>query len=154
VGWAKQEFAALSVPFERRGALTNQYLEAILQCWTDDARPLRKPHPPIWVGGSSAAAIRRAVRYGDAWHPIRFRLDWIEQDGLPLLRRMADEEGKPAPAFCPRLKVQSPDQARADIETLARLGATHILLDTYTGNPKDTLHAEKDWELLARLLAN
>jgi probable F420-dependent oxidoreductase len=151
VGWAKQEFAALGVPFEKRGALTNQYLETILQCWTNDARPLRAPHPPIWVGGSSEAALRRAVRYGDAWHPIRFRLDWIEQEGLPLLRRIAEEESKPVPAFCPRLKVQSLDQARVDMDTLARLGATHILLDTYAGRPEDTLHPEKDWELLVRL---
>src|SRR5207302_1936826 len=69
VGWAKQEFAALGVPFEHRGALANEYLEIIKKCWTSDVvshagrwvsfaevhtapRPFRSPHPPIWVGGS------------------------------------------------------------------------------------------------------
>jgi alkanesulfonate monooxygenase SsuD/methylene tetrahydromethanopterin reductase-like flavin-dependent oxidoreductase (luciferase family) len=148
VGWAKEEFATLGVPFEKRGALTNRYLETILKCWATEPRPLRAPHPPIWVGGSSEAAIRRAVRYGDAWHPIRFQLDWLEREGLPALRRIAEEEGKPAPAFCPRIKLASLEQARADIDALERLGASAILFDTYAGKPESTLHPEKDWELL------
>ena len=162
VGWAKQEFAALGVPFEKRGALANQYLEVIRKCWTNDVildgiqtgpRPMRAPHPPIWVGGSSEAAMRRAVRYGDAWHPLRFQMDWLEREGLPALRRIAEEESKPVPAFCPRIKLHSVDQARADIDTLERFGATEILLDTYAGKPESTLHPEKDWELFIRLRA-
>ncbi len=160
-GWAKQEFAALGVPFEKRGALTNQCLETIRQHWTNDVildgvytapRPLTSPHPPIWVGGSSEAALRRAVRYADGWHPNRFRLDWLEHEGLPALRRIAEAEGKPVPALCPRLRIESVEQARADIETLARLGAQSILLDTYAGKPESTLHPEKDWEILVRLV--
>ena len=69
-GWARQEFEALGVPFDRRGAVTNEYLDVIKKCWTNDVvshdgrwvsfrdvhsapRPMRLPHPPIWVGGSS-----------------------------------------------------------------------------------------------------
>ena len=64
VGWAKQEFEALGIPFERRGAIANEYLAAIKKCWTSDVashagrhvsfhdvytapRPARSPHPPI-----------------------------------------------------------------------------------------------------------
>src|SRR5262249_5139396 len=115
-------------------------------------RPLRTPHPPIWVGGSSEAAMRRAVQYGNAWHPNRFRMEWLEDEGLPAVRRIAEEEGKPVPALCPRLRIQTPDKARADIETLSRLGATHVLFDTYAGQPESTLHPEKDWEMLIRIL--
>jgi probable F420-dependent oxidoreductase len=170
VGWARQEFAALGVPFEHRGAIANEYLDVIRKCWSDDVAshqgrgisfehvytappPLRAPHPPIWVGGSSEAAMRRAVRYGDGWHPIRSRMDWLEKEGLPALRRIAEEESQPVPAFCPRIKLHSLDQVRADIEILRRLGATDILLDTYDGKPETTLHPEKHWELLARLRA-
>src|SRR2546430_13897456 len=77
VGWAKQEFATLGVPFERRGAMSNDYLAAIKTAWTSDPasyngpfvsfrdvhtgpRPVRSPHPPIWVGGARDAAPRRA----------------------------------------------------------------------------------------------
>jgi probable F420-dependent oxidoreductase len=161
VGWSKQEFAALGVPFEKRGALSNQYLEMIRQCWTQDVvldgiqtgpRPLAAPHPPIWVGGSSEAALRRAVRFGDGWHPNRFRMDWLENEGLPALRRIAEEQGKPTPELCPRLRIESIEQARADIDTLARLGAQSILFDTYASKPESTLHPEKDWEMLIRLM--
>ena len=93
-GWAKQEFEALGVPFERHGAITDEYLSAIKDCWTKEMvssegefvsfrdvhtapMPVRSPHPPIWVGGSSEPALRRAVRYGDAWHPIHESLPWL-----------------------------------------------------------------------------
>src|SRR5437867_13131124 len=86
VGWAKQEFEALGVPFERRGAVSNDYLAAIKTLWTNDVasyagpfasfkdvhtgpRPLRSPHPPIWVGGSSDAALRRGAPHRHALHP-------------------------------------------------------------------------------------
>ena len=58
-------------------------------------RPAQSPHPPIWVGGPSDAAMRRAIRYGDAWHPIRIREDWFRDEGIPRLAELADREGKP-----------------------------------------------------------
>jgi probable F420-dependent oxidoreductase len=85
-GWMKEEFALLGAPFEERGKVTDEFLEAFLELWTKDApsyrgehvsfsdvlfypKPLQKPHPPIWVGGESPAALRRAARLGDAWYP-------------------------------------------------------------------------------------
>jgi probable F420-dependent oxidoreductase len=159
VGWAKQEFDALGVPFEQRGAISNEYLEVIRRCWTQDVvshegrfvsfrdvhtapRPVRAPHPPIWVGGSSDAALRRAARYGDAWHPIRFSIERLRNEALPKLGQFADAERRPVPALCPRLRCENPDQARADIDALLALGAQDILLDT--ADP------ESDWERLAK----
>jgi probable F420-dependent oxidoreductase len=184
VGWAQQEFAALGVPFHRRGAITDDYLAAIKTAWTTDVashhgpfvsfddvqtgpRPLRTPHPPIWVGGASDAALRRAVRHGDGWHPIRIRLDWLAQTGLPRLREIAAAEGRPAPALCPRIKVRlteaplpdatrlagegSLDQIRADLAALHALGAAYVLLDTYADDPEATRRHEPAWRLLAVL---
>jgi probable F420-dependent oxidoreductase len=184
VGWARQEFEALGVPFERRGAMSNDYLAAIRTAWTSDPashagpfvsfrdvqtgpRPVRSPHPPIWVGGASDAALRRAVRLGDAWHPIRIRLPWLRDDGLPRLRKIAEEEGRALPALCPRIRLRitdtplpedqrvagegSLDQVRADLEALARLGAASVLLDTYTDDPEATRHHEVAWRMLAVL---
>ena len=85
-GWMKEEFALLGAPFEERGKVTDEYLEAFRELWTKDApsysgkhvsfsdllfypKPLQKPHPPIWVGGESAGALRRAAKLGDAWYP-------------------------------------------------------------------------------------
>jgi probable F420-dependent oxidoreductase len=81
VGWNKAEFAALGVPFHERGARTNEYLRLWQVCWAPgkvsfagkfvsfadmhvSPKPLQQPHPPIWIGGASDAALRRAVRGG------------------------------------------------------------------------------------------
>jgi probable F420-dependent oxidoreductase len=167
-GWAQHEFAALGIPFQRRGAITNEYLEVIRSCFTQDVvsyrgeflsfdtvhtgpRPERRPHPPIWVGGSSEAALRRAVRYGDAWHPLRTRVSWLNEKAMPRLRELAKEEGKAVPRFCPRLKLRitdreladhertagegTLDQVRNDLRVMAALGAEYVLFDTYDDDP-------------------
>lgn len=168
-GWARQEFATLGVPFDRRGAITDDYLAALRACWGSDVasyagpfvrfedvrtapRPLQSPHPPIWIGGSSDGALRRAVRFGQAWHPIRIRVDWLRDTGLPRLAALAREAGRPAPALCPRIRLKltgapppdatrlagqgTLDQVRADLEALAALGAAHVLLDPYDDDPR------------------
>jgi probable F420-dependent oxidoreductase len=184
VGWSQPEFEALGVPFARRGAISNDYLTAIKKLWTSDVashsgpfvaftdvhtlpRPLRAPHPPIWVGGSSDAALRRAVRYGDAWHPNRVRMDWLRDTGLPRLAKIAAAEGKPMPVLCPRIRLQlteSPwpddqrlagqgtlDQMRKDLEGLESLGAAYVLLDSAGDDPQATRHHEPVWRMLATL---
>ncbi|HUG36340.1 MAG TPA: LLM class F420-dependent oxidoreductase [Candidatus Limnocylindrales bacterium] len=180
-GWARQEFAALGVPFERRGAITDDYLAAIKTLWTQDVatyqgrfvsftdvrtapRAARRPHPPIWVGGASDGALRRTVRHGDAWHPIRPRVAWLRDEGLPRLRAAAEKEGRPLPALCPRIRLRltdSPmpedqrvagegtlDQVRRDLAALESMGARHVLLDTYFDDPEATRNHEAQWRML------
>jgi len=184
VGWSQQEFAVLGVPFHKRGALTDEYLAAIKTLWTNDVasfqgrhvafqevhtapRPVRAPHPPIWVGGASDAALRRAVRYGDAWHPIRIRVDWLRDTGLPRLRQIAAKEDKPVPALCPRIRLRLTEaplpedqrvagegtlhQVRADLEALHELGAQYVLLDTFYGDVDTIRHHETAWRTLTTL---
>jgi probable F420-dependent oxidoreductase len=86
-GGAPDEFEALGVPNNERGRRTDEYLKIMIKLWTNDPssyqgrffnfsgvrfepKPLQKPHPPIWVGGRSDAALLRAARLGDAWHPM------------------------------------------------------------------------------------
>ena len=184
VGWSQLEFEALGVPFARRGAISNDYLAAIKKLWTSDVashagpfvsftdvhtgpRPLRSPHPPIWVGGSSDAALRRAVRYGDAWHPNRVRMDWLRDTGLPNITAIAAAESKPVPALCPRIRLQltesslpddqrlagqgTLDQMRKDLEALESLGAAYVLLDSAGDDPQATRHHEPVWRMLTTL---
>jgi probable F420-dependent oxidoreductase len=184
IGWAQQEFQALGVPFAQRGARTNEYLEAIKLLWTQDVasyrgrfvsfedvhtapRPVRLPHPPIWIGGPSDAALRRAVRYGDAWHPIRIRVDWFRDTGIPRLQEIADREGRPVPALCPRIRLhltESPlpeerrvagegslDQVRRDLAALEELGCAYVLLDTYRDDLAAVRNNEEAWRFLAEL---
>ncbi|GBD14550.1 Phthiodiolone/phenolphthiodiolone dimycocerosates ketoreductase [bacterium HR25] len=84
VGWLKEEFDILGAPFHHRGPRTDEYLEVIVRCWTEEEprfegrfirldnvgfapKPLQKPRPPIWIGGTADGALRRAARIGDAW---------------------------------------------------------------------------------------
>ncbi|MGH7041764.1 MAG: TIGR03619 family F420-dependent LLM class oxidoreductase [Acetobacteraceae bacterium] len=86
VGWLAEEYAPLGAPpFTRRGAVTDEYLAVMQALWTEDAPGATGPHVkfeallfrpkpvqarvPMWVGGESQAALRRAVRFGDAWYP-------------------------------------------------------------------------------------
>ncbi len=88
VGWMEEEFELLDAPpFAERGAVTDEYLQAFIELWTADnpsfdgkyvqfsdiifqPKPAQTPHPPIWIGGQSRAALRRAARLGNAWHPV------------------------------------------------------------------------------------
>ena len=87
VGWWKQELEILGAPFAMRGRQADEMLRVFKELWTSDRpafdgefyrfsdigfapKPVQKPHPPIWVGGESPAALRRAGRLADAWYPI------------------------------------------------------------------------------------
>ncbi|HEV7908009.1 MAG TPA: TIGR03619 family F420-dependent LLM class oxidoreductase [Pseudonocardiaceae bacterium] len=180
-GWAEQEFDALGVPFEQRGAITDEYLEIIKRSWTEDVisadgefvsftgvatgpPPARRPNPPVWVGGSSRAAFRRAVDFGEAWHPLNARMEWLRDEGLPLLRRMAGKAGRPIPMFAPRTRLNltdrplaedrrlpcegTMDQIRGDLEGFAELGAEYVLFDTYPGTPARFREPEEEQSVL------
>src|SRR5258706_236867 len=87
-GWMREEFEALGAPeFERRGAVTDEYIRIFKTLWTQSPasfsgefyrfealhcrpQPVQKPHPPIWIGGHSKAALRRAARLRGGWHPV------------------------------------------------------------------------------------
>lgn len=114
-GWMKEEFEALGAPaFEERGRVTDEYLQAFKLLWTEDdphfegnhvrfanisflPKPVQHPHPPIWVGGESPAALRRTARYGDTWYPIgnnpRHPLDTVARfaEGCAGMRVIAEQ---------------------------------------------------------------
>ena len=184
VGWNEKEFAHLGSNFHNRGKRLDASIRLIRALWRGETsfksrvlgiefndavfepRPAQK-HLAIWIGGTSKAAMKRAATLGDAWHPIRVRLPWLRDTGLPRLREIADKEGRPLPALCPRIRLRiteakladdqriagegSLDQIRSDLEALAKLGASHVLLDTYTDDAEATRHHEAAWRMLVTL---
>ncbi|GGR96575.1 MULTISPECIES: LLM class flavin-dependent oxidoreductase [Streptomyces] len=151
VGWARQEYAALGVPFTARGRLTDESL-GVLREARDAGRP--EGDVPVWVGGHSEAALRRAVRFGDAWHPLRLTLPHMRA----VLRRHA------LPGFAPRiaLRVTSApvdasdrlagvgtlEQILDDLDQLRLLGADTVVLDPYHGDPEETRRPDAAWRAL------
>ncbi|WP_188197420.1 LLM class flavin-dependent oxidoreductase [Nonomuraea sp. SYSU D8015] len=168
VGWARQEFEALGVAHERRGRLTDEHLAAIRAAWADES-DYRSGGVPIWVGGGSDAALRRAVRFGEAWHPLRNTLPWL-REALPRLEAIAAGQGRPLPVFAPRILLRLTDapvtgperragegtieQVADDLEELRRLGAETVVLDPFIGDPDETLRPEAAWQMLATVAAH
>ncbi|MGP3965324.1 LLM class flavin-dependent oxidoreductase [Nonomuraea sp. 3N208] len=154
VGWARQEFDALGVSFAARGRLTDEYLAALRKAWREETDG-PTASVPIWVGGNSEVAIRRAVRFGDAWHPLRGTLPWLRsavaRHSLPgLTPRIAlrltttpvDDPERPA-------GVGTIEQILDDLDQLHRLGADTVVLDPYHGDPEDTRRPHEAWQALA-----
>lgn len=182
-GWMQEEFEAVGAPpFAKRGRVTNEYLEAFKILWTEDdpryageyvnfanvtflPKPVQQPHPPIWVGGESPAALRRTVRYGDAWYPIgnnpRYLLDTRERfaDGVRQLHELAEQndrdpdsikltyfsnsfdESKPASSDDGqrRLLTGTAEEIAEDIGALSELGVRHLVLNFQRDNLERSL---------------
>jgi probable F420-dependent oxidoreductase len=112
-GWVAAESAMLGVPFAERGAMTDEFLAAMRELWTArepsftgtytrftglvfEPKPVQTPHPPIWVGGHSRAALRRTVDVGAAWHPIN-RAPAELRAGRAEIARLSQARGRPVP---------------------------------------------------------
>ena len=183
VGWMEEEFAALQVPdFAARGAVTDEYMAACIELWSKDApsfdgtytkfaniafapKPVQKPHPPIWIGGESKAALRRTVRYADAWFPAsnnpKNKLDTIArlQGGIAELHQLSEQLGRdPAsigiayvtlwpvnwdaqegPDGGRRIMTGSSADMAADLSALSALGVGHMTFTFQTTDLNETL---------------
>jgi len=170
VGWLREEFEALDSPdFDRRGAVTDEWIAIFRQLWTTspasfsgqfynyaniraEPLPLQKPHPPIWVGGHSRAALRRTARFGDGWHPVgaiaAVPLPPQEMRAhLDTLKRLTEAEGRDFSALtisykAPLYDTGIPDRDGArrsfsgaaddiagDIRSFAAIGVHELIFD-------------------------
>lgn len=166
-GWAAQEFGVLGVPFRQRGKLTDDYLRAVRAAWADDA-DYRGGRIPIWVGGNSDAGMRRAVRLGEAWHPLRFTMPWL-REAVDRMTALAGEQRRPVPGLVPRIALRlagapvtgpgrlagegTIDQVLDDLAQLRLLGADTVVLDPFGGDPDETRRPEAAWQALAAVWA-
>jgi probable F420-dependent oxidoreductase len=149
-GHVAGEFDALGVPFAERGRITDQAVVAIRAALSDEwgggdvgqrPRPVQPGGPPIWVGGSSGAALRRAARLGDGWLP-----QGPPEGGMAMaiatLRRLRTEAGRDGPfaigggvdlyvgrpAFDvpPWTITGEPDRIAEVVRKLVALGVNHV----------------------------
>jgi probable F420-dependent oxidoreductase len=148
VGWLKEEFEALGVPFEKRGKRSDEYIAVMRKLWAEDGASFAgefvnfhevssNPKPvhgrvPIVIGGHSEAAARRAGRLGDGFFPsIGSQVDTVPL--FDVVRRAAEAAGRDPGAIeimagCPDLLPGSTKDPRAAIEDRAKQGVGRIVL--------------------------
>jgi probable F420-dependent oxidoreductase len=162
VGWSKVEFVASGVPLERRGRRAEEFLRALRALWTDqvvefdgefyripparaEPKPVQRPHPPVLLGGSAEAALRRAGRVAAGWiSASNADLRHIDRP-IATVRQAAEQAGRDPDAlrFVCRgpLRLGPPgerdrrplsgsvEQVRGDLEDLHAQGVTEVFLD-------------------------
>ena len=183
VGWMREEFKAIGAPpHAERGAVGDEYIIAFKELWTSDnpsfegkycsfsdisflPKPVQKPHPPIWIGGESPPALRRAARLGDTWYPIgnnpRFPVGTPAQlsEYLGRLHQLAwdfgrdpsqigvaysaawynDREAQQLADGQRRIFTGAPDQIAEDMRTFEELGVSRLLLNFQADTMEETL---------------
>ena len=188
VGWMREEFEAIGAPpYEERGRVGDEYIRVFKELWTSDSpsfdgdycrfddilfepKPVQKPHPPIWIGGESPPALRRAGRLGDAWYPIgsnpRFPVRNAREyaDSVARVRGHAEEAGRDPqevglayntgwyndreaeydPDGGRRTFTGTPQQVADDIKTFEDIGVSSLVV-RMEGATVDQMLASMDW---------
>ncbi len=137
VGYVDEEFKALGVAKQRRGALNDEILDLIHAAARDDVveqhgqalilRP-RLQRPPIYIGGAPASSLTRAVRYGDGWMPVGLMPDELAPH-VRTLQTLAQEAGR-SPLEVVHMKtlpLADPPAAIALAQAYAEAGVTHLV---------------------------
>lgn len=170
-GAMTEEFDALGVPFKQRGALTNESMAIMKELWTSAdpkyhserwslagfkfaPKPAQQPTIPLWVGGSSPGAMRRAATHGDGWHPTGMTPEDF-RTGREEVRRLAVAAGRDPDALAMSIRVEvevggkassaraasrarlpgdHAEQMVAGIQAYQRAGVQHIVLALNSGD--------------------
>ena len=168
VGWMAEEFDGLGVNFAERGAITDEHIELLRAFWNERApdysgehyrvsglsmspRPRDTGCPPIWTGGTSGPALRRAARLGDGWHGVRQSPDDVERVAKRIATLRA-EQGLPVDGFEISLRAGlditdgpfggsartplrgSPEQLSGDLKEYEAAGLTYLVLEPRAGD--------------------
>ena len=161
IGWLEGEFDALNAPFANRGPVSNEYIKLLKELWTNPTpsfqgehfqlsdvtfspMPVQKPHPPIWIGGRSRRGIRRAVEFGDYWHPSQMGPKELAKN-VTYMRQHSESVGRENP---PRVSFRgtlsftsgatagqrpplhgSSEDIIADLQEYSEIGVDHAVME-------------------------
>ncbi|SOX52808.1 TIGR03619 family F420-dependent LLM class oxidoreductase [Mycobacterium ahvazicum] len=157
IGWSKEEFAALGVPFEHRAARTAEYVAAMRTVWRDDVasfggkfvgfdsirvnpKPVRGCRIPIMLGGNSDPALQRIASWGDGWYG--FNLDDVAavRECIGKLSRLCGQAGRDRAELRLAVALRSPRES--DVEALAELGVDELVV---VATPPERADAAAAW---------
>jgi probable F420-dependent oxidoreductase len=170
VGVIEQELNALGSPFHQRGAITNESIAIMKELWTQDdpsfqgefysfsgmkfsPKPVQKPHIPLLIGGTSRAAIRRAARMGNGWHPTAMPPEELSEN-IQYLRRQTQAAGRDDSEVPVSISVPmqggragrfalgtDPEEIGPKAEAFANLGVERMVISPYSDDPREMLAA-------------
>lgn len=155
-GWLAEEFQAMGTPFPRRGARFDEYLAAMKQVWTGETvehqgeflqwsgfkshpMPAQRPHPPIWVGGTSDRAYRRVAQTAQGWIAPNHGLASLKEQ-LARLHEIAERHDRDPATIrvtATWVMVKEPDA----LEAYAELGVERVLVPWYATGASDPVAA-------------
>lgn len=155
VGWMEAEFAALGVPFAERGRRMDEGIAMMRAVWSDDPvsfasrhipaaiddmRMMPKPIKPIpiWIGGTSEPALKRAARL-DGWHGSRA----MPEQAVPLVKRLREERPEPGFTISLRSAWDGKDDGvlRARLDAFAEVGVDHVMVEPFDRELADWLQS-------------
>jgi len=157
IGWSKEEFAALGVPFEHRAARTAEYVSAMRALWRDDVasfdgkfvgfdairvnpKPVRDRRIPVVAGGNSDPALRRVAAWADGWYGFNLEGVAAVRERVAKLEQLCEESGRNRAQL--RLSVALRNPSPSDLDALATLGVDELVL---VEAPPDRPEAAADW---------
>jgi len=157
IGWSREEFDTLGIPFERRAKRTAEYVAAMRTLWRDDLasfagefvhfekvrlnpKPVRERRIPIVLGGNSDAALRRVVNWGDGWYGFNLRDVDTVVERVALIRRLCSEAGRDPSDL--QLAVALQHLQPTDVPALDELGIDELVI---VDSPPDDVSAIPDW---------
>jgi probable F420-dependent oxidoreductase len=143
LGWLAEEFAAVGVDFDSRGARTREYVRALRALWTEsepsfhgryaafdrlrfEPKPVQRPHPPIVFGGESAAALRRAAALGDGWYGVGHTPETAGNQ-VQRLQRLLAEAGRADAPFDVTVSHGGGELTADDAERYAAAGVQRVV---------------------------
>ena len=144
-GWLREETEIMGGDFDHRWGQTKDAVLAMKELWTQDEaeyhgkyydfpavrsfpKPARKPHPPVYMGGSSKYVFKRVVEWGDGWMPVLSPVEDI-QAGRQRLNEMAEQAGRD-PKEISVLAFGWPGKfrTREEIRALQSAGVDHVTI--------------------------
>ena len=173
VGWMAEEFSGLDASFDARGAVTDEHIAMLKAFWTEPTPevcgvhysvaglgmapfPVSQPHPPIWTGGTSPPALRRAAGLADGWHGVRQSPEDVSRvigriaelrgargesmEGFTISLRAGLEVTDDAFAGSSRTPLRgSPEQVAADLAEYAGAGLDYLVVEPRAATPEQLI---------------
>jgi probable F420-dependent oxidoreductase len=144
IGWLKEEFEALGVPWEDRAGRTKECIEVMQTLWCDEVsqykgkyfelkaayqnpKPVQKPHPPLLFGGESSPALERVATQGQGWYGFNLTPQSFEEH-LKSLDKKLSSHGRQLSDLKIYISPHGDSKSKADIAAFKSLGADQIVL--------------------------